>query len=369
MAARLAPILCALLLSLFGCATQSGEPTERPDAQRSCTLAGCAAPYEIRAVVLAMWEVGEVEGDSPGEFQLWKSRQGLDRRLPFPHGEFDLYLNEKTGVLGAVTGVGTAKSAATVMALGLDPRFDLRNAYWLVAGVAGIDPEDASIGSAAWSTYLIDGDLGHEIDAREIPADWSTGFFPLRTPGPYPDERPASRGELFKINDGLRNWAFELTQDTALPDSPALEQARSRYTEHPRAQLPPFVLKGGHMAAMTYWHGALMNRWANDYVRYWSDGATDMVTSAMEDTGSYLAIERLHRLGRVDQSRFMVLRAGSNYTMPPPGISAIENLRSEQSGYTAMIASLEALYRVGSRVLDELTGNWSRYRDRVPSAL
>ena len=41
----------------------------------------------------------------------------------------------RQGVLGVVTGVGTAKAAATIMALGLDPRFDLRNAYWLVAGI------------------------------------------------------------------------------------------------------------------------------------------------------------------------------------------------------------------------------------------
>ena len=52
----------------------------------------------------------------------------------------------------------------------LRPAFDLSQAYWLVTGIAGIDPEDASIGSVAWSSFLVDGDLGHEIDAREIPA-------------------------------------------------------------------------------------------------------------------------------------------------------------------------------------------------------
>jgi purine nucleoside permease len=35
------------------------------------------------------------------------------------------------------------------MALGLDPRFDLTKAYWLVAGIAGIDPADGSLGCAA----------------------------------------------------------------------------------------------------------------------------------------------------------------------------------------------------------------------------
>ncbi|MGC4075145.1 MAG: hypothetical protein QM760_22115 [Nibricoccus sp.] len=29
----------------------------------------------------------------------------------------------------------------------LDPRFDFSKAYWLVAGIAGVDPADASLGS------------------------------------------------------------------------------------------------------------------------------------------------------------------------------------------------------------------------------
>ena len=50
----------------------------------------------------------------------------------------------------------------------------------MVAGIAGIDPEDGATGSAAWAEWVVDGDLGHEIDAREIPSDWPTGYIPLR---------------------------------------------------------------------------------------------------------------------------------------------------------------------------------------------
>ena len=48
----------------------------------------------------------------------------------------------------------------------------------------GFDPADASIGSAAWAEYLIDGDLSHEIDAREIPEDWPFGYFARYTKDP-----------------------------------------------------------------------------------------------------------------------------------------------------------------------------------------
>ena len=105
------------------------------------------------------------------------------RALSFAH-HHDLFLNEKTGVLGMVTGEGTANSATAVMELGIDPRFDLSHAYWLVAGIAGVDPLDASIGSAAWAEYVVDGDLAHEIDAREIPPNWKSGYFPLDSQGP-----------------------------------------------------------------------------------------------------------------------------------------------------------------------------------------
>ena len=125
-----------------------------------------------------MFEIGADEGDTAGEFQLWKERRNLDQRIPFPQSHHDLYYNSESQILGMVTGIGTAKSATATMALGLDPRFDLSQAYWMVAGIAGIDPEDASIGSVAWSSYLVDGDLGHEIDAREMPDDWDTGFSP-----------------------------------------------------------------------------------------------------------------------------------------------------------------------------------------------
>jgi purine nucleoside permease len=88
-------------------------------------------------------------------------------------------------VLGIVTGEGTARASASVTALGHDPRFDLSHAYWVVAAIAGIDPKIAFVGSAAWAHYVVDGDLAHEIDAREIPPDWPTGHTPLGRYLPY----------------------------------------------------------------------------------------------------------------------------------------------------------------------------------------
>ncbi len=348
-------ITLIVLSLLIGCATQ--PPAAPMDGK-----------LPVKIVLVTMFERGADEGDDPGEFQFWKERRQLDQRLAFPHAHHDLYYNAESQILGLVTGVGTAKAAASTMALGLDPRFDLTKAYWLVAGIAGIDPEDASIGSAAWSTYLVDGDLGHEIDVREVPEEWPFGYFARRTQFPFDPNRPEpSGGEMYMVNNELRDWAYGLTKDLALPDPPGLKEVRERYTKHPNARKPPFVLKGGHIAALTFWHGAIMNDWANRWVHYWSDGNTDMVTSAMEETGTFLSVKWLHESGYVDKNRFMVLRAGSNFTMPPPGVGAAENLLQENEGYAGMGAALESLYLVGSVVIDELLEGWATYEKTIPT--
>jgi purine nucleoside permease len=338
-----------------------------------CALAGCAAgpvatapkPVEVKVVVVTMFEIGADSGDTAGEFQLWHERQRLDVRYPFAH-HHDLFFNSKTGVLGMVTGEGSINSASAVMELGMDPRFDLSHAYWLVAGIAGVDPEHASIGSAAWAEYLVDGDLAHEIDAREIPADWPTGYFALHTKRPYDPNKPAPTGEMLQLNPQLTEWAFELTRGVKLDDDAELKETRSHFVGYPNAQRPPFVLKGDSLSGMTFWHGKILNERANRWVEYWTEGKGQFVTSAMEDTGTFQSLTYLHPTGKVDKNRVLVLRAASNYTMPPPGMTAAEHLLKENAGYAGLHASVEAAYRVGSVVVDEIVGKWAIYREHRP---
>ena len=199
----------------------------------------------IKVVVVTMFERGADTGDQPGELQYWVEREKLDRVIPFPQGYHDLRMNND-GVLAVLTGVGTAKAASTIMALGMDPRFDLSKAYWIVAGIAGIDPADGSLGSAAWAEWVVDGDIGYEIDAREIPKDWKTGFVPLRKSVPY--ELPLmvpNNGEAYHLNAALVDWAFRLTQNVPLMDSEAMQKERALYPSA-NAQRPPVCAEGRH---------------------------------------------------------------------------------------------------------------------------
>jgi purine nucleoside permease len=330
-------------------------------------------PIEIKVVVIAMFEQGADTGDVPGEFQYWVEREHLSTILPFPQGYHDLRINND-GVLGVLTGVGTARAASTIMALGSDPRFDLTHAYFLVAGIAGIDPQVGSIGSAVWSDYIVDGDLAHELDAREIPKDWTTGYVPLGKSTPFEQPRAARFGDdgnVYHLNTALVDWAFNLTKDTDLPDTPGIKARRMEYdTANPAspAHRPPFVLRGDNLSASTFWHGKLLNQWARDWVKYMTDGKGTYAVCGMEDTGTLQSLTWLARAHKLDINRVLVLRTASNFDQQRTGLTAAESLaETKVTKYSAYMPALDSAYRVGHIVVDNLVANWPQTHDHIPT--
>jgi purine nucleoside permease len=321
-------------------------------------------PIKIRAVIVAMFESGNDTGDRPGEFQFWVEREKLDQVLPFPAGYRDLRINARQGVLGVLTGAGVTNACTTIMALGMDPRFDLSKSYWLIAGIAGVDPEDASLGSAAWANYVLDGDLVKELDSREAPAQWPYGRLALgsRKPNEMP-KRGVSDTVVFQLNSKLVDWAYSITKDLKLTDTPDMAAYRARYKGFPKAIVPPFVLKGDSLGSSTYWHGKIMNQWANDWVKLWTGGQGNYVMTNMEDNGTATALTRLSKIHKVDFRRVLVLRTASNYSMQAPGQSAEESVFAE---YAGVLPSLESAYLVGSMVLHKLLEDWSKWEKSVP---
>src|SRR5476649_143988 len=80
-----------------------------------------------------------------------------------------------------VTGMGQTNAAASTLALALSPKFDLRQSYFLIAGIAGISPKHGTIGTAAWAHYLVEFGTQWEIDSRDAPKDWPTGYIGINT--------------------------------------------------------------------------------------------------------------------------------------------------------------------------------------------
>ena len=328
-----------------------------------------AKPIEIRVVVVTTWEDIEAGQDKFGELKAWQTRWPLATALPFPAGVHPLQYDPKTHVLAVLTGMATARAASSVMALGMDPRFDLSHAYWIVAGTAGVDPRVASAGSAAWARWVVDGDLAQEIDPRDAPADWPTGVVPYDRTTPYEKPAPPIHGDnanvAYALNRKLVDWAYRRTKTIALHDDPAMAKLRSAYSGE--GARTPFVLEGEGLMSSRFWFGERMNQWARQWVDYWTQGQGVFVMSAEEDTGVLQALTQLSGAHRADLDRVLVLRGASDYTVAPPGMTAADFLAWEnKSGFPGTPGALENLYLVASPVVRSLAGNWAVTRDKIP---
>lgn len=323
----------------------------------ACVCGAQVKPIEVKVVVVAMFEVGADTGDVPGELQLWVERDHLDKTFDVPGAGHVVRMNGD-GEMAVLTGLGTSHAAASIMAVGLDPRFDLSHAYWVVAGIAGADPERASLGSAAWARWVVDGDLSYELDGRDIPAGWTTGEVPLGKSKPYEEPAQAREGQVFELNAALAEWAYERSRGVELMDSEEMRAAEKNF-EGAAAGKAPFVLLGDELASARYWHGAKMEAWAREWVRYFTGGKGEYATSAMEDSGTLEALKRLSDAGRVDWRRVMVLRTVSNYDRQAKGMTAAESLEQQRASKSpAFLPSVENAYRVGHAVVGEILKKW-----------
>lgn len=256
------------------------------------------------------------------ELERWVERLPLGSALAFPAGAHPeqppLRWNSTLGVLGMVTGMGPTRSSTSVGALGYDERFDLRCAHWLLAGIAGVDPSIGSIGSAFWARSLVSLDGGCYVD--------SVGHVPSGRPPvgrylpPLPTRAEAERsGNLYTLSPELVASAYAASQGVQLRDTPHLKQAREGYAEA-AARAPPRVELGDATTSGSFWAGRQSNAWAANASRFYTAGAPPAATSDEEDTAVAEALGSLHRAGRANSSRLLVLRAASDYTYPPLGM-------------------------------------------------
>lgn len=368
---RLIRVSIGVLLAAIGLST-AASATEPPVPALPAT-----APIAVKVVVVANFEPGADMGDVPGEFQLWAEREHLDETIPV-RGVLHPLRRNADGLYGIVwggTGSMIGGSAEQLTGLLLDPRFDFRKTYWLFTGISGVDPEIASVGSAAWARWVVQGDTLREFDDREVPKGWPYGLFAIgaKAPDTLPDNPDSFGGETdpgklnmaLKLNQGLAQWAFDRTRNVAIPDSPGLRKAREMWKGFPNAQKPPFVLMGETLGATRYWHGPGRTQWARDWVRLWTGGQGRFVMTNMESQQMAGAMLIASKQGLVDLNRMLVLRTASNPSMPPPGLTSTDSVGDEGPG---QLAAYEANYRVGAPVVHEILDHWSRYRDAIPSA-
>ncbi|RAR61168.1 purine nucleoside permease [Paraburkholderia unamae] len=263
------------------------------------------------------------------------------------------------------TGMGHANAAASTMALAFAPQFDLRRTYFLIAGIAGVNPERGTLGSAAWSDWLVDFGLQWEVDGDGRPRDWHTGYLGINTKSPAEKPPLDYRTEVFRLNPRLTDAAWALSQHVALADSAQAQAARAKYADAP-ANRPPTVIRCDSVADDTWWSGTALGARASEFTRELTGGQGVYCMTQQEDNATYEALKRAAAAQRVDLQRVAVLRAGSDFDRPHAGESSAANLLNyaSQGGFAP---ALENLFRAGYPLVQTIVAQWSEWQEGVPS--
>jgi purine nucleoside permease len=268
------------------------------------------------------------------------------------------------GVCNIITGMGHANAAASISALLYSGMFDLRRTYFMVAGIAGIDPTQGTLGSAAWAKWLIDYGIAWEIDAREMPDGWKYGYFGIRAKDP--DEKPSLdyHTEVFELNDALVQQALDLSKDVMLEDSADAMVFRANYNFAPANQ-PPAVVQCDTAAGDTWFYGTALGQRARDWTKLLTDGEATYCTTQQEDNATYEVLKRGAAAGLVDVNRVAVLRTGSDFDRPYDGQSSSDGLvnYAMQGGF---VPATTNLYNAGQPLIEAIIKDWSRWQNGVP---
>ena len=240
----------------------------------------------------------------------------------------------------------------------LSPYFDLTKTYFLIAGIAGINPACGTTGSVALARYAVQVGLEYEISLAELSSNQTSeqGYyaFGTSTPDSYPINIYGT--EVFELNANLRNHALKLARTVNLTDSATAQAFRANYPKAPANQ-PPTVFKGDVETSDVYWHGALLGDSFSDYFSLLTNGSGKYCMTAEEDNAVLEAMIRAASAGLVDFTRIMLMRTASNFDRQYPGQTAYESLfKSSSGGFHLATANI---YIAGKPIIDDILANWA----------
>lgn len=270
---------------------------------------------------------------------------------------------EDGSVCQLTTGESEINAASTITALMLSPLFDLKKTYFLIGGIAGINPKHGTIADVAFSKYAIQVALQYEFDAREIPDDFPTGYVPLGAslPNQYPVNIYGT--EVFELNEALRDIAVDFARSAKLNDTDEAKAYRAHYTDngvtiYKTATKPPGIIKCDVATSDVYYSGTLLGEAFENTTTLFTNGSGVYCMTAQEDNATLEAMVRAAIRKVVDFSRIIVMRTGSDFDRPYPGQKSIDNLFNAPQG--AFIPAVANIYLAGTPVIKGILQGWDR---------
>lgn len=229
----------------------------------------------------------------------------------------------------------------------------------MVAGIAGVNPEVATISSVTFARYSVQVALQYEFSQLEIPSNFTSGYIPLgaHTPQQYPTSIYGT--EVFEFNQNLQHWAATMAKQAKLADSHAAKVYRANYAASPlyaAGAAPPAVYECDVACSDVYYSGRILSDAFDNFTTLVTNGSGVYCTTAQEDNGTGEALLRAALSKLVDYSRIIVMRTASDFDRQYPGEAATTNLFWADQG--AFEPAIKNIYLAGIHVVQGILDGW-----------
>ena len=191
----------------------------------------------------------------------------------------DAHCVESGEVCQLTTGEGEINAASSITALIYSGLFNLTSTYFLIAGIAGINPHVATTGAVTFARYAVQFDLQYEFDSRQIPSNDSSGYFPQDSVFPdeaaaidYPGYYGVYGTEAFELNNNLKKRFVYLASLPKLNDTDSAQAYRATYGYAPANQ-PPSIVECDTGTSNVYWSGSVLGEAFSAYTKLLTNGS------------------------------------------------------------------------------------------------
>jgi len=229
----------------FGAGTDTGvidAETETDEEQ---------AKTAVKVLLLPKFEVGELEGDFPGEAQYYYERY-LDgaESYEIDGGPAGSRLYVKDGVALYMLGMGKVNAALSTMAVLSDERFDFSQACIISTGCAGSAAGYGVMGDVFVITAAVDYDLGHHADIREMSGGQES------TSATWFHDPDFDETAVLFLNQDLTDRVYDLVRSVSVETTEKARRVMSTaFDGEEWAVRDPQVLKGTTVTGDNYWKG------------------------------------------------------------------------------------------------------------------
>lgn len=312
-----------------------------------CFAAGAQSVSEkndIKVLLFPKFEIGEMEGDAPGEAQFYYEAY-FDGAASYKLRDGNI-LYVKDGLAMCVTGPGKVNAATATMAVLTDSRFDFSNALIISTGCCGSAPEVTVMGDVFIATAAVDFDLGHHADPRDMTTDSVTTWF---------HNSDYDNSSCVFLSPSLTDKVFELVKDVKPQTTPLTRQfMASSFDNAAWAVRDPVVMKGTVSSGDNFYKGEY--DLANARLITQTYNCPDpYVGGEMEDVAIGVVLQRLRLL-----DHYVIIRGSVNLVVfmggATPENSWSEGIAffSEDNTETSDIfnTAMENNFRVGRVVID-----------------